>query len=380
MQKMLSVSLLVSLFFFLFPLSVSAEPSVSAQSAVVIEASSGRVLYEKNAESKLPMASTTKIITAMVALQQGKLTDKVKISSIAAETEGSSMYLETGEIMTLEELLYGLMLASGNDAAVAISEHLGGTEKFVAQMNQTAKTLGATNTHFENPNGLPHENHYSTAYDMALLTAKGLENANFSKIVSTKSYSISGEGKSYSRTLTNHNKLLRMMEDCIGVKTGFTKAAGRCLVSAAKRNGMTLICVTLNAPDDWNDHQTLYHHLFSHYQLCPLVRAGIPLATIPVEHSQTTSLPLTAKEDFLYPLAENEYSNTTLSISPPLSAPVADGTEGGSATVYLGNTPVGTVPLITVGNAKRQSLFSTGEGGVLHQFLHFWGKLFGISN
>ncbi len=378
MRKIFVVILLVCLLP-LFPVSVSAEPSVSAQAAVVIEATSGRILYQKNAETKLPMASTTKIITAMVALNQGKLSDKVKISSTAAGVEGSSMYLEAGEIMTLEELLYGLMLSSGNDAAVAISEHLGGTEKFVALMNQTAKELGAKSTHFENPNGLPHENHYSTAYDMALLTARGLENSDFAKIVSTKSYSISGEGKSYPRTLTNHNKLLRMMEDCIGVKTGFTKAAGRCLVSAAKRDGMTLICVTLNAPSDWNDHQTLYDHLFSTYRLVPVLRAGTPLALIPVEKSKVSSLTLTVAEDVFYPLSQTEAYSTELSVAPPLTAPVAAGCEGGTAIVRLENTPIKTVPLITVENAIRQPAFSPDKNHFIHRILNFFGKFFGVA-
>ncbi len=379
MRKILLMVLFVSLLFFLLPISVSAEPGISAQAAIVIEATSGRVLYQKNAETKLPMASTTKIITAMVALKHGKLTDKVKISSTAAGVEGSSMYLEAGEVMTVEELLYGLMLASGNDAAVAIAEHLGGVENFVALMNQTAIELGAKNTHLENPNGLPHENHYSTAHDMARLTAEGLKNPDFAKIVSTQSYSISGAGKSYPRTLTNHNKLLRMMEDCIGVKTGFTKAAGRCLVSAAKRNGMTLICVTLNAPSDWNDHQNLYDHLFSVYRLVPVLRAGTPLALIPVEKSDTPSLPLTVAEDVSYPLSTEEIYTTELSVAPPLTAPVVAGSKGGTALVRLGDTTIRTVPLITAGSAARQSVFSSKEGGLLHYILDFFSRIFRIS-
>ncbi len=378
MQKAFAITLIFFSLFSLIPCNVNATPSISAQSALVMEAGSKRVLYEKTAHTKLPMASTTKIITAMVALEQGKLKDRIKISSTAAGVEGSSMYLEAGEIMTLEELLYGLMLSSGNDAAVAIAEYFGGIEKFVSLMNQKAKELGAKNTHFENPNGLPDENHYSTAYDMALLTAHGLSNPDFAKIVSTKSYSIAGEEKSYPRTLSNHNKLLRMMEDCIGVKTGFTKAAGRCLVSAAKRNGMTLICVTLNAPSDWNDHRNLYDHLYSVYRLSPILRAGTPLGIIPVEKSDTLSLPLTVAKDISYPLSSSETYTTELSIAPPLTAPVTDGTHAGTATILVGETSM-TVPLITAGNAARQSIFSTSENGFFHQILDFFKGFFGMN-
>lgn len=378
MRKIPAFLMIFALLLPLFPTNVLASPGVSAQAAIVMEASSGRVLFEKNAQAQLPMASTTKIITALVALEQGKPDAKVKVSSTAAGTEGSSMYLEAGEVMTLEELLYGLMLASGNDAAVAISEHFGGTEKFVKVMNRKAADIGAKNTHFENPNGLPHENHYSTAYDMALFTKEGLQNPDFAKIVSTKSYSISGNGKSYPRTLTNHNKLLKTMEDCIGVKTGFTKAAGRCLVSAVNRNGMTLICVTLNAPDDWNDHRTLYTHAYSNYRLAPILQSGIPLASIPVEKSEIHSLPLTVADDVCYPISADETFVTELSVSPPLTAPVTPGSPGGTAKVKLTDGTEFSVPLITVGDAPRQSVFSSKGDGFLQRFLRFWEQIFGL--
>ena len=220
----------------------AAKMLVPPQSAIVMEKESGRILYEINPRQKLPMASTTKIMTAIVALEKGNPADNVTISATAEGVEGSSMYIRQGEIMSLEELLYGLMLCSGNDAAVAIAEHVGGNiEQFVQMMNQKAQEIGALDTHFDNPNGLPSDSHYSTAYDMALITAYGLKNATFAKIVSTREMTISGYGKQYVRQLVNHNKLLRMYPDCIGVKTGFTKEAGRCLVSAAKRDGMTLI-------------------------------------------------------------------------------------------------------------------------------------------
>lgn len=267
MNKYLAV-LSVIIFAVTLHTPVSAEPSVSAQAAVMTEVSSGKILYSKNADKVLPMASTTKIMTALVAVEAAgdRLDEVVEISDSAAGVEGSSMYLEKGEKMTLRELLYGLMLSSGNDAAVAIAENIGGSvEGFVDMMNQKAAEMGLTSTHFVNPNGLPDESHYSSANDMAKMTCHAMKNPDFAEIVGTKSYNISGEGKSYPRTLSNHNKLLRMYEGCIGVKTGFTKAAGRCLVSCAERDGLMLVCVTLNAPDDWNDHTLMFNYGFENF-------------------------------------------------------------------------------------------------------------------
>lgn len=357
----------------LHPGQVLAEPGVSAQASFVMEKNSGRVLYQKNADTRLPIASTTKIMTAIVALEQGDPDTQIQISASAAGVEGSSMYLETGETMTLRELLYGLMLSSGNDAAVAIAEHFGGIETFVSMMNQKAQELGAGDTHFANPNGLPDDAHYSTARDMAVITAYGLQNPAFSEIVSSKTYTVSGEGKAYPRTLTNHNRLLRMYEGCIGVKTGFTKAAGRCLVSAAERDGMTLICVTLNAPDDWNDHMNLYDDLFQRYRLCPILRCGTPLDTIAVENSETSSLPVTAAADFSYPLTESEQCTVSLTLSPPLSAPVADAAQCGTVTVTLGENTLTTLPAITAGSAQRITIFND-QDNLLHKITNFLGK------
>lgn len=333
--------------------AVNAAEDVSAQSAIVIEQSSGRVLYQKNAETKLPMASTTKIMTAICALENGELNDEIEISAEASAVEGSSMYLETGERMTLDELLYGLLLSSGNDAAAAIAEHFGGTETFAGMMNEKACEVGAESTNFTNPSGLPDDEHYSTAHDMARITAYGLHNPNFAKIVGTKSYKISGDGKAYPRNLTNHNKLLNMCEGCIGVKTGFTKSAGRCLVSACRRNDMTLICVTLNAPNDWNDHCVLYDGMFSRYRLSKIVHEGQILGEAEVENSETASLPGTAAEDLYYPLAKDEQCIISVFMSPPLEAPVTEGCECGNAAVSFNGEEIGTVKLVTAEGAEK---------------------------
>lgn len=232
--------------------------NTSAVSAIAIDGKTGSVLYEQNADSKMLIASTTKIMTALVAIREGELNDTVAVSRKAAYTEGSSMYLKEGEELTLETLLYGLMLCSGNDAAEAIAEHIAGSaEAFADMMNQTAKELGMHSTSFANPHGLDHEDHYSTARDMAVLAAAAMENPVFRRIVSTKKAVIAG------RTMVNHNKLLASVDGCIGLKTGYTRAAGRTLVSCAERNGNRVIVVTLQDGNDWEDHKALFDHSFS---------------------------------------------------------------------------------------------------------------------
>ena len=233
--------------FSIFPCQVYAV-STSATASILVDVDSGRVLYEHNADRQMLIASTTKILTALVAIREGNLSDTVKVSREAAYTEGSSMYLKEGEQLTLETLLYGLMLCSGNDAAVAVAQHVGGsTEAFVAMMNETARELGMSNSSFANPNGLDAETHFSTARDMAVLACAAMNNETLVRIVSTKSVTIGG------RTMTNHNKLLSYQEGCLGLKTGFTKAAGRTLVSCAERNGQRLVAVTLQDGNDWAD-------------------------------------------------------------------------------------------------------------------------------
>lgn len=230
----------------------AAEVSVSAYAAVLLDCDSGEVLYEKNGDEKLLIASTTKIMTALVALDCACLDEMTEVT-YDHMVEGSSMYLQPGETVSVEELLYGLLLCSGNDAALCLAEHCGGSiENFVALMNQKAAELGMENTSFENPNGLDGEKHYSTAHDMAILAKCAANDPTFCRLCSTKTVHI-GE-----RTMTNHNKLLDQLDGCIGMKTGYTKAAGRTLVSCCERDGRRLAAVTLCDGDDWNDHKRLY--------------------------------------------------------------------------------------------------------------------------
>lgn len=251
--------------------AVTEAVEVSAAAAVLMDADSGRLLYEKNGEKRMLIASTTKLMTALVALEQGGLQQEITVTG-GHMAEGSSMYLRPGEKLTLETLLYGLLLCSGNDAALAVTECMGGAVPFVARMNEKAAELGMENTHFANPNGLDDEAHYSTAEDMAKLAAAAMDDPVLRRVASTRTARIGG------RTLTNHNKLLSRVEGCVGLKTGYTKAAGRTLVSCAERDGVRLVAVTLQDGDDWNDHASLYEQGFRVLRPVKAVERGLHLA------------------------------------------------------------------------------------------------------
>ena len=259
-------------FMFVFVKNVLAIDT-SADCACLILADTGEVIYEKNAYNIHQIASTTKIITGLLAIESNKLSETVTVSANAAAAEGSSIYIEPGNIITLEELVWGMLLNSGNDAACAVAEHLSGSiEEFAVEMTERARELGAVNTSFKNPSGLDADGHYSTAYDMALLTSHALENEKFREIVSTKNAQINVDGAVCY--LKNHNKLLWSYEGCIGVKTGYTKSTGRCLVSAAERDGITLVAVTLGAPDDWNDHKKMLDYGFENTENKTVISQG----------------------------------------------------------------------------------------------------------
>ena len=251
--------------------AVTEAVEVSAAAAVLMHADSGRLLYDKNGEKRMLIASTTKLMTALVALEQGGLQQEITVTG-GHMAEGSSMYLRPGEKLTLETLLYGLLLSSGNDAALAVTECMGGAVPFVARMNEKAAELGMENTHFANPNGLDDEAHYSTAEDMAKLAAAAMDDPVLRRVASTRTARIGG------RTLTNHNKLLSRVEGCVGLKTGYTRAAGRTLVSCAERDGVRLVAVTLQDGDDWNDHASLYEQGFRVLRPVKAVERGLHLA------------------------------------------------------------------------------------------------------
>jgi D-alanyl-D-alanine carboxypeptidase/D-alanyl-D-alanine carboxypeptidase (penicillin-binding protein 5/6) len=278
-HRILCLLLSLSFVFGAFVFSTGAEepihtsPSLSAQSAVLMEGESGAVICEKNAHTRLPMASTTKIMTALVALELAAPDTVILVDERAVGTEGSSIYLCAGEKLTLEELLYALMLESANDAAVAIAIGISGSEEaFVDEMNRKASSLGLSDTHFANPHGLDAEAHYTTAYELAKIARVALQNPLLKTIVSTRKTTIPHQETDNVRLLVNHNKMLRLYDGCIGVKTGYTQKSGRCLVSAAERDGVMMIAVTIDSPDDWNDHTKLLDFgfsLFRSVELCP---------------------------------------------------------------------------------------------------------------
>ena len=335
--------------------------AVSAQKAILLDSQTGRVLYEKDADSRSLIASCTKIMTALVVAEQCNVLDRVKIPREAVGIEGSSMYLKEGEVLTVQELLYGLMLHSGNDAAVALAIYCGGTvEGFAGLMNDKAHRLGLNGTHFENPHGLDSPNHYSTARDLAVLAAYAMKNPIFRQTVSTKSV------RAGERCLTNHNKLLWQVSGADGVKTGYTKAAGRILVSSAARDGRRLICVTINDGNDWADHARLLEDGFSRFTVRSVVNEGDVLGQIQVLSGEETSVELVAAEDFSFSLAQDEEISIVVPGVGFAYAPVVQGQEAGIAYLCLGDETVGKVKLVygsTVEQTKEEKK-------------HFWEEWF----
>lgn len=323
-------------------LCVSAQAvEISATAAILVDADSGRVLYEKQADRRMLIASTTKIMTALVALEHADLSETVTVSANAAGTEGSSMYLKAGEQLSMETLLYGVMLSSGNDAAVAVADHVSGSvEGFVRLMNDKARALGMMDSSFANPNGLDHEKHYSTARDMAKLACAALENETLMRIASTKSVSIGG------RTMTNHNKLLTMQSGCIGLKTGYTRAAGRTLVSCMEKNGQRLVAVTLQDGNDWGDHQALYEYGYENYPAQTLARPGEVLWYAPITGGSQAVVPLVSVGRFSWPVAEGEQLEIRIRPDEALAAPVRRGTAAGEAVFLLNGREVGHIGLL----------------------------------
>ncbi len=257
------LSLIIVFVLLCFPIKTNAV-SVSAKAAVVINGDNGEIIFEKNAHTKLSMASTTKIMTGLLLCEYGNLEREITVTKEMVQVEGSSMGLLPGDKVTLHDLLYGLLLASGNDAANVIATVIGGTvDGFAKLMNERAGQMGLKNTSFVTPSGLDDENHYTTAYELALIAKEAMKNEAFAEAVSSKSAVLCYGNPPYRRRLTNHNKLLNYDNSFIGVKTGFTKKSGRCLVSARKEDGKYVICVTLCAPDDWNDHKALSSFAFS---------------------------------------------------------------------------------------------------------------------
>lgn len=359
----------------LCPVARAAGPEVSAQSAVVLTADTGAVLFEKDGHTPRPVASTTKIMTALLALEaaqeRGDLL--VDITQEMVAVEGSSMGLQAGDNISLTGLAAGMLLASGNDAANAAALYLEGSlESFAARMNQRAAALGMEDTHFVTPSGLDGEDaqglaHLSTAYDMALLARAALEDQAFRQLCSSPCLAVEFAEPVKRVTYTNHNKLLTQYPGCVGVKTGFTKEAGRCLVSAAERDGALLIAVTLNAPNDWEDHAALLDYGFTQVEPYQLAGGDVRL-TVPVVGSPVEAMSLRGSNggEVTLPLGQGAQVERVVRVPKFLYAPVEAGEQVGEICWYLEGKLLGSAPLTAAGAAPLQEKAPS-----------FWERLFG---
>jgi D-alanyl-D-alanine carboxypeptidase (penicillin-binding protein 5/6) len=351
-------------------------PGNHAKGASLIDVSSGRILFSQRGDEPMKIASLTKIMTAIVAIEHGNLDDRVTVSVRAAGKEGSSLYLKAGEKMTLRNLLYGMMLRSGNDAAVAVAEHVGGSEGgFAYLMNRKAEQLGLVNSHFANPHGLDQAGHYMSANDLARLTAYCLKNATFRNIVKTRLKSAPNPHETWDYKWVNKNKMLAMYEGADGVKTGYTKQALRTLVSSATRSGRQLAAVTLNDGNDWSDHRSLLDYGFKHFPLAEVVQAGEPVAGHPYAVSAS----------FRYPFADGEQERLRIKL-----APLNPGTPAyllgyrGQLRFVLDDKIIGSVPLTELkadrerADTVRQSHASVDQASEVRSSLTFADR-FGVS-
>ena len=307
-------ALIINIIPFCFTAKTASAYTMS-QAECVIELNSQRVIFSKNENEKLPMASTTKILTALTVIENFDLNKVIIVPKNATNIEGSSIYLREGEHLTIKELLYGLMLRSGNDCAECLALTCSNNkQEFIDLMNNTAKKYGATNSNFVNAHGLHDKNHYTTAYDLCLISLNAMKNPTFKEIVSTKKVEISNEGYSYKRVLVNKNKMLSTFNGCTGVKTGFTKNAGRCLVSSAERNGLNFVCVVINSPQMWERSQELLNTCFENYKMTQIVNVddynnNVYLTT------DNKRLNLLMYKNFSYPIKNSEINDIKIKVN-----------------------------------------------------------------
>ncbi|MGN1481530.1 D-alanyl-D-alanine carboxypeptidase family protein [Porcipelethomonas sp.] len=351
------ISAVVSVFFALTVsvpvIAENALPEVSAKACVLIEEKTGKILFEKNSSEKLPMASTTKIMTTLLCLESGGLDDEFVVDSDAIKVEGSSMGLVEGDVVTKRALCYGMLLPSGNDAANAAAVKIGGSiEHFAEMMNERAEEIGMTRTCFVTPSGLEGEGHGSSAYDMALLAREALRNPEFAEICSQKKAKVEFGNPPYERWLVNTNKLLDMYEGVKGVKTGFTDEAGRCLVSACERDGISMICVTLNDKNDWQDHINMYDYGFS--LLDTLELGSDEIIPVPIAGGTEETLPVRADEKLVIGddgKTENRISSKIV-LPPFIYAGVKTGDKVGEIQYFYDGRYIDSIPLKAMKNAE----------------------------
>lgn len=337
-----------------------ALPRVTARSAVVMEVKTGRVLYERNMGDRRFPASTTKIMTLIIALEKGNLDDVVKVGPHAAGTEGSTLWLEEGDEITLRELLYGMMLHSGNDATVAVAEHIAGSvDAFARLMTDKAHEIGAKDTNFVNANGLPDDAHYTTAHDLALIASYGYTLPEFEKIVSTKEITFPWV-KDDTHRLRNENQMLWLYEGGNGVKTGYTDAAGRCLVSAAKRDGIQLVAVVLDSNWMWNDSILLLDYGFSKIDRTTVVKKHAQVGTVAVTGSRARRLGVQTKDEIVLPVVDGTAGyEQTIDLPHAVKAPIKKGDVVGTLRVSYEGKEVAKTDLVAMQDAEQKSFFLT---------------------
>ena len=352
--------LIKKLFIFIFSFVLCAVPlfsygyckaEISAESAVVINAETKEIIFEKNAFLKKSMASTTKIMTSLIAVESGRLSDKVTVTD-KINSDGSSVGLKEGYTLTLENLVYAMMLESGNDAAEVTAEYFcASEERFSDLMNKKAREIGMNNTNFVTASGLDSDEHYTTAYDMALLGAYAVRNPVFRRFCSTEAKTVTYINPSVSMAFSNHNKLLNNCEGVYGIKTGFTKKSGRCLVTSCQRNGINLVCVTLNAPDDWNDHRKLYEICFS--ELNTTIINCVFSKRINVYGSDKESIKVKTNEDTYTFASLNDAEVKIQTIMPEIHyAPIKRGDIVGEIRIVSDNETIRSVPIISTEDAE----------------------------
>jgi len=336
-------------------------PAIAAKSAIVIDATTGKVLYNKNAEEKRYPASTTKMMSLIVALEHGDLDELVTASKNAASTEGSTLWLAQDEKLKMIDLLYGIMLISGNDATVAVAEHISGTvEKFAKLMTEKAHAIGAKDTNFTNSSGLPDPNHFTTAHDLARIAAYGYKKPLFTEIISTKHKIIPWAGKEQDRDLYNENRMLWLAEGGNGVKTGYTDAAGRCLVSGAKRNDLQLIAVVLDSDTMWDDSLALLNFGFTQVKPKTIFNQGDILRTVRVINGKSEVIKLITSGNLVVPVFENDQADFSTVIDAPsrVEAPVVKGQKLGTVKMFYQNTEIATIDLLADEDSERRSFFN----------------------
>lgn len=367
--------------FLCFPAYAENEVSVSAEGAALIIAESGDLLFGKNENKQLSMASTTKIMTSLLLLEENTPEKEITVTSAMTSVEGTSMGLLPGDKVTCEALVYGMLLESGNDAANTAAYVVSGSPaKFAELMNQKAKLIGMENTNFVTPSGLDAAEHYSTAYDMALLGAYAVSNPEFTKICSTNSISLEYGNPPYRRRLSNHNRLLTMYDGAFGIKTGFTKKSGRCLVSAAERNGVTLIAVTLNAPDDWNDHTKMFDYGFSVVDKQEMKIDTSNLA-VPVIGGDKASVSVSLGEECHYPVLKGKSMSvkSEILLKNFIYAPVKEGQTVGEVRYYLDGKQIASQTLVageSSENTTQEVRKETKKKGLFKRIADFLKKLF----